>query len=392
MPPPPSEETTPAPMQARARAGKAWLFEHALPIWWERGYDPAARAFHETVLQDGTPHLSPRRVRVQSRQVVVYVRAGRLGWPGPWRAATAAGLEVLLERGLRADGAPVHALGPDGAVLDERPDLYDLAFALLALAEAAGALQDRSLIARADQVLDWLDTHWRLADGGYDEGLVAPTPPRRQNPHMHLFEAMMALAEVSGERAHLDRARGLLDLFTTRLLDPKHGFVPEFFDAAWRPIADDTQAVEPGHQFEWSWLLRRWRELTGDASADPIAARLLYLGEQSGVDPTTGAVYDALARDRTPRARTSRLWTHTERIKANALALTMTGDQSAAQAACAAFDVMMRYCGTAVPGLWRDRMTERGDFIEEPAPASTFYHIIMALAELIRASQAAPAK
>lgn len=33
-------------------------------------------------------------------------------------------------------------------------------------------------------------------------------------------------------------------------------------------------------------------------------------------------------------------------------------------------------------GLWRDKMLESGDFIDEPAPASSLYHIMAAYSQV----------
>jgi mannose-6-phosphate isomerase len=46
---------------------------------------------------------------------------------------------------------------------------------------------------------------------------------------------------------------------------------------------------------------------------------------------------------------------------------------------------LLRYLDTPVAGLWRDRMQLDGSFVDEPAPASSFYHIVCAIAELDRA-------
>jgi mannose-6-phosphate isomerase len=40
------------------------------------------------------------------------------------------------------------------------------------------------------------------------------------------------------------------------------------------------------------------------------------------------------------------------------------------------------YLQTPLPGLWWDRMMPDGKFMEEPAPASSFYHIICAIKSL----------
>jgi len=43
---------------------------------------------------------------------------------------------------------------------------------------------------------------------------------------------------------------------------------------------------------------------------------------------------------------------------------------------------LQKYLATDVPGLWRDRMNPDGSFVEEPAPASSFYHIVGAILDL----------
>src|SRR5262249_6877536 len=151
---------------------RAWLFQHALPLWWETGYDRANACFHERLSLDGTAFIAPRRLFVQARQTYVYARAGRLAWDGPWREAVNAGVDVLLTRGVPEDGRPRHALDPSGRPSDNRADLYDAAFFLFGLAEASAALDRPDLIGRADALIAWLDANWALPQGGYHEGEI----------------------------------------------------------------------------------------------------------------------------------------------------------------------------------------------------------------------------
>lgn len=374
-------------LQTRAAHAKAWLFDHALPLWWERGFDRNANCFHERIALSGEPeaHL-PRRVRVQARQTVVYARAGQLGWTGPWREAVETGAEILLTRGLRQDGGTRHMLGADGKPADERRDLYDLAFTLFALAEAQTVLGDRPDIASvAEDLIGWAEANWAHPAGGFREGDVTPTPPRRQNPHMHMFEALLALHAATGKAEHLARASKIAALFADKFFDQRHGALPEYFDDSWR--ADADVIVEPGHHFEWSWLLHKWNA-AGGGDLSSIAERLRVHGEVYGVELSSGAVFDEVHPDGRPRTQTSRLWPHTERIKANVIRFERTRDPEAAHAAAQAFDMLMRYCDTSTKGLWRDRRLADGSFIEEAAPASSFYHIMFACDELIRVAGA----
>ena len=80
----------------------------------------------------------------------------------------------------------------------------------------------------------------------------------------------------------------------------------------------------------------------------------------------------------------ARLWPQTERIKA---ALLLAGEDRDAQVAAACGGLQL-YTDAAPPGLWRDRLRPDGVFVEEPAPASSFYHIVCALIALFAAAEA----
>jgi len=377
-----------AQLQECAKIAREWLFNAALPFWWATGFDKAARCFHERIALDGAAlAYLPRRTRVQARQTIVYAQAGTLGWQGPWREATEAGAAVLIERCIRADGGTRHLLAADGSPSDDRRDLYDAAFVVLALSHSAMALGDRTdLIAAAERVVDWVESNWSTAAGGFHEGDLVEPLPHRQNPHMHMFEALLALYEATQKPQHLARAAKLADLLRDRFFDAEHGALREYFDDLWRPAADEAGRItEPGHQFEWSWLLHRWRTFSG-ANVTDLAESLRLHGELYGVDPATGIALDEVYIEGLARSRSCRFWPHTERMKANLARYELTGDPEAALNAVSAFDALKTYLDTPTPGLWRDKRNADGSFVDEAAPASSFYHAIFALGELMRVS------
>ena len=310
-----------------------------------------------------------------------------MGWPGAWRDAVEAGAEVLLKRALRPDGGTRHLLGPDGAPLDERRDLYDAAFVLLALSEAARVLDKRAgLIDAATRLEGWIHWYWDHPEGGFEEGEVCPSPPRRQNPHMHLLEALLSFHETTGDALHFERASDLAHLFRSRLFDDEHGALPEFYDESWRPMSDRLgRIVEPGHHFEWCWLLHRWRALGGE-DFTPEAERLRAHAEAHGI--VGGAACDQVYIDGRPSKRTARLWPQTERLKANLARYEATGDAEAARLALQTYNMIQAFCDTPAPGYWYDLRTPDGAFTREPARASSFYHIMLAFAELIPVADA----
>jgi len=372
-------------IHAHAARARAWLFDAALPLWWAQGFDRANGLWHEKLLLDGTPERSsPRRSRVQARQTAVYAIAGRLGWQGPWRDAVEAGVKVLLGPARAANGGPVHLLAPDGAVLNTGPDLYDRAFHLFAMAHAARALQRDALIGECALLMQTLERDAALAQGGFDEGVVAPSPPRRQNPHMHLFEALLALHAATGDVIWRARADRLGVLFRDKLFDRDVGVLVEAYDDAWVALPERT--VEPGHHYEWAWLLGAWARAGGEALWD-AQERLIAFAERHGIAPH-GAVWDELHR--AAATRTSRLWPNTERIKAGLALYERTRESQGLDIAARGCDALFAYFETPVTGLWRDCRLTDGSFADEPAPASSFYHIVVALSELLRIEATLP--
>jgi mannose-1-phosphate guanylyltransferase/mannose-6-phosphate isomerase len=360
-----------------SRRYRRWLFGAALPLWWTAGADHAGWGFQERLDLDGRPVREPRRARVQARQAYVYAAGGALGWAGPWRDAVAHAAEGLISRYRRPDGLFRTLAEADGAPADETAKLYDQAFALLALACARDVRP--SADAEASAVLDVIESRLRHPAGGFRE---AGDQPFQSNPHMHLLEAALAWIEAGGGPRWLALADELVELALARFIDAEGGFLREFFDADWRPAPGPAgRVVEPGHQFEWAWLLARWARLNDDGTADRAseAARRLFQAGRRGVDPVRGVAIDALDDKLAVASPGARLWPQTERLKA-ALIL---GEEPEALAAAAG---LRRYLEVETPGLWRDKMGADGSFVDEPAPASSLYHIVAAVVELDRAA------
>jgi mannose-6-phosphate isomerase len=87
----------------------------------------------------------------------------------------------------------------------------------------------------------------------------------------------------------------------------------------------------------------------------------------------------------------ARLWPQTERIKAACLSALVTGEARYWDMAASAAQGLEAYLNTKVRGLWWDRMQMDGSFIQEAAPASSFYHIVCAILEFDRAVTASQA-
>ena len=168
-------------------------------------------------------------------------------------------------------------------------------------------------------------------------------------------------------------------------IDAAGGFLREFFEADWAPAGGEPgRLVEPGHQFEWAWLLTRWGRARGDDWSIG-AARRLYDAGLRGVSGSRGVAMDELDDQLTVRSARARLWPQTERLKA-ALVVDGAGPDDARNA----LRGLQAYLEPT--GLWRDKQSADGSFVDEPAPASSLYHIAAAWAQLRESTRAsAPA-
>lgn len=230
-----------------------------MPFWAENATDKLG-GFCEELDTEKTPNWNAaRRLRVQARQIYTYVLAYNLNWFNGLPVANKT-LDFMMKNGFMPDKkfGFVHLLGSNLSVTDARRDLYDHAFYLLALAWHGRTTGEHSSFITADAVLDFMDRRLKSDKGGWLEGLPLNDPRnalRRQNPHMHCFEALMALFDATGSEKYLVRATEMYELFVDHFIDFKTGTITEFFEVDWTPNRGAKgKSVEPRHAAEWIWL------------------------------------------------------------------------------------------------------------------------------------------
>jgi mannose/cellobiose epimerase-like protein (N-acyl-D-glucosamine 2-epimerase family) len=344
---------------------RSWLFRDALGLWSGAGVCPGGAGVWEGLSASGAPLVSmERRVRVQFRQAHVLAQAALEIDQHHAEAARRVYRFAMDQCFDPVSGRLAARLGPGGDRLDQTHDLYDLAFVLLATssqlaiggADSADLQRVLDAIARLKTAQGWAETpEHRL--------------PRRQNPHMHLFEAGLELYAVTGLSEGLDMARHCLHLLQNRFLAPDLTLF-EYFGPDLDPV-QDGQAIEPGHMAEWVWLLDRFETLTGTPCGIDLGgllARVLALRLPSGLLPNTVTSGKALRR----------LWPQTELFKAlwvgqmRKLPLAPQADPAHVLARLRA-----DYLDPAIPGGWLDETDDSG--VTQGAatvmPASTHYHL-----------------
>jgi mannose/cellobiose epimerase-like protein (N-acyl-D-glucosamine 2-epimerase family) len=375
----------------------AYLRTRLLPLWVQRGFDTRHGGFHNR-LDRGTLEPAPdgnKRLLVQTRQIFALAWASRM-FGDPLLAERArAGFAFLRQRYLD----PVHGgwfltVTPEGEPLDRSKDLYAHAFVLLALSELAllpdsGDLRAIALELARETTALLVERLGDPAHGGLLEGASESWVPlrgtRRQNPHMHLFEALLALHAAGAGDVYLERALELGTLLRERWIDPERGCLFEYFTPDWRvDLSVENGAVEPGHCFEWVWLLHRHPRLRDDPGLRGVAEALWCFASRHGLDPRDGAPFDVVTASGEVLRDTKRAWPQTEYLKALGVRAEWYGcTESRERVGEFAGLCLARYVD-ASHGGWNEHTDRAGQVISPLMNATTVYHVMLALVDAAR--------
>lgn len=325
-------------------------------LWLRHGWDASRACTHEALAFDGT-NLEPlggtssgegrsrsafrtmavcRQIYLRAVTLLSYSRSsGAYLSSEDLLACRIQGLALLTQlrdvfQGVASDGETesrgwYFSVDAFGSPANSRKDLYTHAFVILATSVAFQAFREDWILELARRAVKVTERLFSLKDcpwfaASLDMTGRAVDQRCVQNPHMHLFEALMAFALVSGHPCDYDRVHNLADLFP-RLLHPHAHMVVEFMTEEGRPEGGNAALIEPGHQFEWAWLLYVYAErFCPEPSESHIwrarARDVFRCGMEWGLDREHGGVFNALEASGRILDDNKRIWPVTEGIKA----------------------------------------------------------------------------
>ena len=300
-----------------------------LPLCRDRFVDPVNGGFHEQLQPDGSnAGIGSKRLMVQCRQLYVLAHAAELGDPSG-AAAARRGYDFVR----RAYADPVNGgwffrATPEGEPTDRTKDTYTHAFVLFALAYVHRAFALPGALDLANVTYATMQERLAAPGGGFWDAATEDWQPnrgtRRQNPHMHLLEALHAL-------------------------------------------------------YEWVWLLHRHATLRGE-SMNPAADALFQTAVRHGFDPEHGGLHNQIDRAGGPLDRARRVWPVAETIKAYVARIEAglpVPEGEPERLLTHLFDCFIQPAQLG----WLERLTREGEPIQTTLPASTPYHLFLAAAE-----------
>ncbi|MDR1932734.1 MAG: AGE family epimerase/isomerase [Spirochaetales bacterium] len=294
-------------------------------------------------------------------------------------------MRVFWNPGLRGW---IHSVSPQGDPEDTTIDTWDQSFGLLALAWDFRVRGNPGSKEAALKALAGLNEYAAAPAGGYLErregGKAASYPgspsARRQDPHMHLFEAFIAWHAADPSGPWLEQARAILRLLREKFRGPKGGPLAAYFDADLNPAPGDAGKIRiPGDHYEWTWLLRQYEKVSGDSSVQKDAESLYGFAQNHGKDSGGFAVYAVdEAGNLLDGARL--FWPQLEMLKAHTAIYEWTGGAAVREEAEKTIKIITeRYLRG--DELFCNRIEANGAPEASPTATRLIYHLFVAACE-----------
>lgn len=337
-----------------------------VPLWQGPGWNADLALPYEALDAEHTP-LPPQRYRAMACARQLYLFASLIGdVPGAEERAAALFRSLQQHFHDAEHGGWFYSIDAQGAPLDQRKDLYTHAFILFACAHYWAKVRTPSVASVLDAALHVIAQRFATGDGLYEASLERDWSSLDagplQNPLMHLAEAFLATLSVREDSQVATALDALCAAMQQRFIDAEHGVMME------KPLGAVDNWFEPGHQFEWFYLLDCSTTLRGSALHTSLS-RAFAFTEQWGVDPTTGAVAAMLDLEHGARLRdgTRRIWAQAEYLRA----LTLRPASEAA---------LLRQLGALQQhflhaGGWYECLDASGAVSRQDMPSTTPYHL-----------------
>jgi mannose-6-phosphate isomerase len=373
---------------------RRYLFEHLLAKWRDHGLNSQSGYSYESLNQDWSVNpLDRLRLLTQCRQLFTFSHAylftNDKQWFDPldklfnfivqhyYVECSTENVQCSPETGKRW----IFSLDDQLNIKDTRSDCYALAFVLLSFSYYFKATGNTAALPLIAETHHFLNSHLSSPTGGFLESYPDNNAIRRQNPHMHLLEGYLAAYEVTGNAEYRSRIKDLLDLLTRYFFDAQHACLREFFNADWTPHKDEGHRIEPGHHFEWIWLLHQAARIFPDANYLQIAESLWQTACHNGFDPKGGIYNQIDATGGQVIDAEKRIWPITEYLKA--LCVHRAEHQQTEQNIISTLDFVFSHY-LHQDGRWHEYLDAENQPKSHPLPGTSSYHIFLGLIEVLK--------
>jgi mannose-6-phosphate isomerase len=366
----PSTTPPPASTATAATALRGHFANVVLPMWRGPGFNRALQLPYEALDAAADQPLPAQRYRAMAcaRQLFTFSQAGDMEHA-----------RVLFDSLTHAfqdtdHGGWFYSVDALGVPLDTTKDLYTHAFVVFACAQYARRSDNHDALKLVHSTTALIQSNFAADDDLFNAALnvdfstVTGTP--LQNPLMHLTEAWLAACETTRDNVFGAALRRLAGAVARHFVHAPSGCIAEL------PIGASGNRLEPGHQFEWYWLVRQAGALFDGTGLAEALARAFSFAQEHGVDPDSGGVCASLDEAGNVNDATQRIWAQTEYLRALAC-----HDDPTMRAALPQQIARFQQCFLHERG-WFECKTSSGGVARAEMPSTTPYHLATAYAAL----------
>jgi mannose/cellobiose epimerase-like protein (N-acyl-D-glucosamine 2-epimerase family) len=353
-------------LSAVFQAVQQHFMQTIVPLWQGPGWN-ADMALPYEALDAAHQPLPPQRYRAMACARQLFLFSSLIGHPGVADAEVrAAALFRSLQRHFHdaEHGGWFYSIDPQGAPLDRRKDLYTHAFIIFACAHYWAKVREPLVESVLNAALHVVAEQFADGDGLYEAVLAEDWSSLDagplQNPLMHLAEAFLATLQAREDADTLAALDALADGMQRRFVDVEHGVMLE------KPLGAVDNWSEPGHQFEWFYLLESSEHLRGTPLHGSLTTAFAH-AEAQGVDQQTGAVAAMLDVNGAIKDGTQRIWAQAEYLRA----LTLRPNSEALLQR----QLLALQQNFLSPAGWNECLDSQGQLSRSDMPSTTPYHL-----------------
>ncbi|ETX10932.1 phosphomannose isomerase [Marinomonas ushuaiensis DSM 15871] len=361
---------------------QSFLFSKLLKKWARYGINSEHGFSYESMNHDWTINPVGRiRLLTQCRQLYTFSHAYQLEEKEEWKAKLTPLFDFIIDHYF-INNRWIFSLNDDLSVQDTLSDAYALAFVLLSFSHYYQVTQDKRALDYMKDSHHFLTEHMQAESGGFYEAYpINSDQVRRQNPHMHLLEGYISAFNITQDEEYKETIKSLLTLALERFYDKKTKTLREFFSEDWKHHPTTGNQVEPGHHFEWVWLLYEANKIIPNTDYTDLAQHLWSTATRYGL-ASNGGIYNQINGDTyQPLDKEKRIWPITEYIKA--ITVIPIGKEEKIHRLENAIDFIQNHY-LLDDGGWNEYLDENNKAKNYPLPGTSSYHIFLGLSEVLR--------
>lgn len=356
-----------APLLSRYRDELVEEWQSILSWWSAHMVDVQHGGFYGSISAENIPDPAAPKGIVLNSRILWTFSAAYAETKDPLHLALATrAFDYILHYFIdRRYGGVYWSVDSEGGMLEDRKQVYGLAFGIYGLAEYYKAAGSEAALAAARQLFEQIEEHSRDKEkGGYIEAFTRQwepltdlrlsdkddNEPKTMNTHLHIIEAYANLYQVWPDDKLRHRISDLLGIFDRHMIGHNDHHLHLFMDDDWQ-VKSSLQSF--GHDIEAAWLLQECAVVIHSEHTGRFKELAIRLADAAaeGLDKDGGLWYEYEPKE-DHWIREKHSWPQAEAMVGFFNAWQLTGDERYLQRSWQSWDFVKRCIRDTANGEW----------------------------------------